>query len=513
MESSRSKQIRAGAVLSYVQMFFSVVISLVYTPVMLRLLGQSEYGLYNTAASTVSMLSMLNLGFSSGYIRYYAQYKKRGDVDAIYKLNGLFLIIFSIIGIIAFACGFYLTYHLEAVFQQGLTESEYVTAKTLLMLLTIDLAISFPMSVFSSIINAHERFVFVKSIGILNTVIGPLVTLPLLLMGYKSIGMVLVTVVVSLISYGINAVYVFSKLKQKIRFGKTEQHLMYGLFQYTIFIAINIFVNQINLNVDKLLLARFRGTTAVAIYSVGYMLQHYYQLFSVSISDLFTPKIHLIYNDLALSVQEKKKQIDTLFIQVGRIQFALLALIMTGLVFFGETFILYWAGAGYEEAYYVALLLIIPLTIPLIQNTGIEIQRAQNKHKFRAVAYSIMAIVNLIVSIPLCISYGPVGSAIGTAFSFVIANGFIMNLYYYKKMDINIPGFWKSILSMCKGIILPVVAGVLMRIFIKIDSPIILILLIVLYSLIFFVSFWLLSLTGDEKDLFKGIGRRILTRR
>ena len=72
---------------------------------MIRLLGQNEYGLYNTVASTISTLSILSLGFNSSYIRYFAIYKKHNDRESIYKLNGLFFVIFSAIGIIGLLCG------------------------------------------------------------------------------------------------------------------------------------------------------------------------------------------------------------------------------------------------------------------------------------------------------------------------------------------------------------------------------------------------------------------------
>ena len=112
------KQIKLGAVLSYAQMALNVIVGMIYTPLMIRLLGQSEYGLYNTVASTISMLSILNLGFGSGYIRYFAKYKSNKDTDSINKLNGLFLMVFLIIGSIALMCGLYLTYNLELVFDK-----------------------------------------------------------------------------------------------------------------------------------------------------------------------------------------------------------------------------------------------------------------------------------------------------------------------------------------------------------------------------------------------------------
>ena len=192
-------QIKAGALLSYLQMALNIVIGLIYTPLMIRYLGQSEYGLYNTVASTISMLSILSLGFNSSYIRYYAKYKKDGNEDGIAKLNGLFLIIFAIIGVVALLCGTFLSFNLRIVFDKGLTSSEYQIAKVLMLLLTVNLALSFPMSVFSSIISAHEKYIFLKLLGMAKNVLGPLVTMPLLLMGYRSIAMVSVTVAVSVI--------------------------------------------------------------------------------------------------------------------------------------------------------------------------------------------------------------------------------------------------------------------------------------------------------------------------
>ena len=122
----------------------------------------------------------------------------------------------------------------------------------------------------------------------------------------------------------------------------------------------------------------------------------------------------------------------------------------------GKDFILnIWAGKEYEDAYYVALLLIIPASIALIQNIGIEIQRAQNQHQFRSVIYIGMAVINLVLSILLCQKYGAIGCAIGTAVSLIIANGLIMNIFYHKKCNIDIVTFWREIGSVAKGMIIP----------------------------------------------------------
>ena len=167
-------QLRSGSLLTYVQMTLNIIVSIAYTPFMLRILGKSEYGLYSTVASTIAILSVLSLGFGGSYVRYYILYRKEKADDKIARLNGLFLIVFSVIGLIALACGLYLTFHLEMVFKTGLTDAEYHTARILMLLLTANLAVSFPMSVFSNIISAQEQFVFLKATEILGTVVSPL---------------------------------------------------------------------------------------------------------------------------------------------------------------------------------------------------------------------------------------------------------------------------------------------------------------------------------------------------
>ncbi len=511
-ERRKISQLKIGSMLSYFQIGLNVVIGLLYTPVMLRLLGKNEFGLYSTVSSTIATLSILNLGFNSSYIRYYSKYKKDDDNESIYKLNGLFIIIFTFIGLIALLCGLFLSFNLEIVFDKGLTADEYATAHILMLLLTVNLAVSFPMSVFQSIISAHERFVFLKLLGMLKTVLSPLLTLPLLLMGYKSVGLVVVTLSVQLVTDILYCYYVIAKLKNRFIFHGFEKGIMKNLFVYTGFIAINLIVDQINWNVDKLLIGRFKGTAAVAVYSVGFSLHSYYNMFSKSISGVFTPRVHMIINKYENNKEERNRILTDLFVRVGRIQYLILALIGSGLIFFGRQFIYFWAGPDYGESYYVTLLLTLPSTIALVQNIGIEIQRAENKHRFRSIVYLFMALLNLGVSIVLCQLYGAVGAAVGTAISLIVANGIIMNIFYHRQCGINVVEFWKNIIRISVGLIPPVIVGILMNCFFKFDGLIILLAAIVLYSVVYCISMWFLGVNEYEKQLICKPIKKILNR-
>ncbi len=496
-----SKQIKVGAILSYLQIGLSIIIGLLYTPAMIRLLGQNEFGLYNTVASTTSMLSVMSLGLNAGYIKFYSKYKKENDSQSINKLNGMFLAIFLVLGIISFLCGLFLSFNLNIVFNNGLTESEYITAKVLMILMTIGLSTSFPLSVFTNIITASENFIFLKSLNIIQTVLTPLVTLPLLLMGHKSVSIVTISLTLQTITGFLNIWFTVFKLKHRFTFRGIDSTAFIDLFGYTVFIAINIIIDQINWKTDQIILGRYCGTACVAVYSVGSTLNNYYIMFSSSISGFFTPRIHRIVNELNDSKKMMEEKLSELFIRIGRIQFLVLMIIATGFIFFGKSFISLWAGTKYEKSYYVALILIIPVTVPLIQNIGIEIQRALNKHKFRSIVYLAMAFINLLISIILCKKYSEIGVAFGTGLSLLIANGIIMNIYYYRKCGINILLFWYNIIKMSLGLIPPVFLAVLFTSYYKIDTIIKLLIGIIIYTFVYSSSMWFISMNKYEKEL------------
>lgn len=502
-------QLKAGAILSYVQMAASIIIGLVYTPIMLKLLGKNEYGLYSTVSSTISILSVLSLGFNSGYIKFYSKYKSKNKDEEIARLNGLYILVFCGIGLIALCCGLFLSFNLQIVFNTGLTESEYVIAKVLMLLLTINIAVSFPASVFQTIISANERFVVLKGLAALKTIVTPLMTLPLLFMGYRSIAIVFVTVTVSFLVDALYLYYSKRVLKSRFTIKGVDWNLLRQIAAFSGFIALNVVIDQINWNVDKLLLGRYQGTASVAIYAVGFNLYGYYQMLSTSISGVFTPRIHRIINEAAEVEHRRDAQLTDLFIRVGRIQYFILALVASGIIFFGKTFIRFWAGNGYDESYAVALLLIIPASIALIQNLGIEIQRAENKHQFRSIAYAIMACINLVASIFLCQCYGATGAAIGTAVSLIIANGFIMNIYYHKRCGINVLSFWKNILRMSCGLIIPIIIGIVISRIPFFETFIGLLTGIVVYTMIYLVSMWLFGINDYEKEIFHKMKKKI----
>ena len=315
--------------------------------------------------------------------------------------------------------------------------------------------------------------------------------------------MVSVTTMLTFFVLITNIFFCKRKLKTKFYFNGIEWPLILEMGTFTFFIFINQIIDQINWSVDNFLIGRLLGTVAVALYGVGAQINMMYLQFSTAVSNVFVPKVNAI-----VAETDDSKQLTVLFTKVGRIQFIILSLVLSGFVFFGKAFIVFWAGNEYNESYFIALLLIAPVTVPLIQNLGIEIQRAKNKHKTRSIVYLCIAITNIIVSIPLIKIYGPIGAAVGTAGSLIAGNILFMNWYYHFHLGIDIKFFWKSILQIVPGLLIPIALGCVTMVLIQYESIVDLGVAIVIYAVVYSISMWYLGMNQDEHRVVLGLLKR-----
>ena len=500
-------QKKGGVLLTYIAQAIQILSGLLYTPIMLRLLGQSEYGLYQLVASVVSYLSVLSLGFGSSYMRFYSRIKKNNDEQELARFNGMFMTIFLIIAAICLICGGIMLTNIEMVFGSGLTVIEYEKAKILLALMVFNLSLTFPASVFDSFMSAHEQFIFQRLLKVFQYLFNPFIVLPLLLMGYGSVAMVLVTTGLTVAKLVSSVIFCVKKLHIKMVFHGFRLGLLKEMWIFTFFIFINMIVDQINWNVDKFLLGRFSGTIAVAVYGIGGQLNSMYLQVSTAISNVFIPQINRI-----VAEDQGDKVLTEIFTKVGRIQFIVLSMIVSGFIFLGKSFVSLWAGAGYEDSYTIAMIMINPKTIALIQNLVIDKKKKKNLHKARSIVYLFMAIANIFISIPLIKIWGAKGAALGTAISLILCNGIFMNLYYQKRIGIDIIYFWKQIGKFIPAFIPTVVVGCLLRIFWNMSSFTGFLVAGGIYFSVFCVSMWKLGMNESERIMIIGPLNRICKR-
>ena len=343
-------QLKAGAILSYVSIGLNNIVGLIYTPFMLRMLGQNEYGLYSLVASVVAYLTVLDLGFANAIVRYTAKFRAEGKINEQYEMFGMFFLLYCGIGIVAFLIGLGLYFNVDNLFDVTMTDEDLSKIRIMMLLMVFNVAFTFPMSIWGAIITAYENFVFQKIINIARILLNPLVMIVLLCMGYKAIAMVVVITIFNIATLCINAWYCKYKIGIKVRFARFKFDFFREVAIYSFWIFLNAIMDRIYWSTGQFVLGIFAGAAAVAVYAIAIQLQHIYLSFSTAISGLFLPKVTKM-----VTQENDEKAISDLFIRTGRIQYIIMAFILTGFILFGKSFITLWAGEDYEDAYAIAL--------------------------------------------------------------------------------------------------------------------------------------------------------------
>ena len=500
-------QLRSGVYLSYINLAISCVIPFLYTPVMLDLLGQAEYGLYSLANSVVGYLSLLSFGFGSTIVRYLSKYRSENNREGFEKTYGFFLVLYGILAVAVITGGIIISCNVNIIFDKGLLPSEVQKMRILVMIMTFNTALSFPISVFSSVVISYERYFFRKLMDIIATIAAPIGNLIVLYLGYASVGMTLAGTIIQIVIAFVIIVYCHKVLQIKPRITKMPKGLFGEMMGFSVFVFIGSVVDMLFWATDKVILGMLASSVAVAIYNVGGTFNNMVMSLSTSISGVLVPKITGM-----VVTNTNRSEWTELFIRVGRIQFLVIALIVSGFSVFGQIFIRLWAGMEYADAFWVAVLTMFPLAIPLIQNTGLSIVIAQNKHQFRAIVYLIIAILNVFSTYWIVPHMGIIGAALCSCVSYLLGQGLIMNIYYYKVTGLDIPLFWKNILKMAIVPAMMLVLGLLLKRVVVIDNWISFLMGVVIFTAVYLILMYCFIMNDYEKDIIRKPLKRIIGR-
>ena len=503
-------QRKVGAILSYVGFFINNISGLIYTPYMLRMMGQSEYGLYGTAASMTAYLSLLSFGIGGAYLRYNAKCRANHDLEGEYRLNGVFLLIFSVLSGLVLLLGGGLVLGAGFLVGNTFTDTELQRLQIVLTLGVVNMVITFLFTAVHMSMQAYERYFFIRIVGLIAGVLTPIVNIIALTLGGRAVALSVCSLCISVACEAVYLIYVCKVLHFKMTFKGIRMEYVKDIFIFSSFLFLNTITDQITNSTDSIILGAVSGTTAVAVYTVGANFRTYFLSFSTSISSVFAPQINGI---VASSRNQDNQALDEIFTRVGRIQFYILSLVLIGYICIGADFIRIWAGADYGDSFMVGLLLMLGVFVPLFQNVGLEIQKAKNKHKARSIVYLLIALVNVAATIPLAKIWGGVGAALATMVSMFLGNGIFMNWYYAAHIGLDIGGFWKSIFKILPGFILPVGLGVLINRFWTLDSYLDILLAAGGITVVYLVSIWCFSMNRYEKDLICAPLKKLTRRR
>lgn len=500
MKENKS-QLKIGVVLGYVNILIGNLIPIFYTPIMLELLGQSEYGLYKLASSAASYLSLTAFGIGAAVTRYLIKSRVECGKEAEEATFGLFNIIFQVIAVITCIAGCVIAFNLDFFYDQALSAAELERMALLVLILTANTAIGFSASSYNAVVTSHERYLFLQIINILTSCVSPIVNLVALYLGFASVGMTVSSLILNIVIRVVYIAYVRIGLNLRPRYRNMPLHLLKEILMFSFWVFLGNIVSQLYNATDTMIIGAIPAlaTVGVAIYNVGGTFSHMVFSLAQAVSSLFTPRVNKM-----VFAEANNEELTDFTIRIGRYQCYIISLACSGFVAFGRQFVTWYVGADYIEAYWIAILTMIPACIPLVQSVALSIMQAQNRHQFRSVMYLAIAVVNVVGTYFVVQTHGIVGAAIVTGIATILGQGIAMNWYYWKRIGLNIPRFWKSILQIEWIPILMCIATLLISRYIDFTNILTFFTGVFVYTAVYCVLVWNFSMTAAEKNTILG---------
>ena len=431
----------AGFILSYLSIFISSAIGLLFTPYMISTLGPIEYGLYQLIYAAIGYIALLDFGLGSTLTRFILKFKAEGNKEKENTAITMCVKIYCAFGAIAMIAVWIVSLNLDVLFKETINADNVDYARKLFLIMGATTSISLISHALTGVQTAHEKYIVTKSVYIFRQLSRVAIMMVLFLFNSGAMTVVITDFAVTVLLALFDLCYCKFKLKSPIIVGKWDKDLVKALITYSFFTFLQIIVTQTNNGLDRIILGRYSTLEIVALYGVAMQLYNLFCSIGGVVVGITLPKISRV----VFAGSDVNKTTDCC-VRYSRIQMHILAPLLGGFILLGKHFISLWTP-GYDPAavYIVALLIIVPQVLESIEGTIFNVMKAKNLQATRSLILLGVAVFNVVLTLFLIRVFPLYGAAMGTFISFVIGNNIISNIYYHKKVGVNIFRYFKNL--------------------------------------------------------------------
>jgi len=433
-----SEKILRNTVFNTIGHIWSLLISLLLVPFVIKKIGIERYGIWVAIGVGLSYFTLLDIpGIGSAFTKYIAEFyakKKYSLINQILKLGFLYYTIFNLLITI-----FVLIFKGQLIkflkFRGNLLNEA-------LFVITGVLIVNFirgSFIVFRSLLLGLQRMDLTNLIVIITSTLNLIGTIILLNLGFGLKGLVYISIIIAIVTVVLQVIFsyrVFSQIKF-IPFS-IDKDILKKTVSYGIKIQIAKFSEMINQGIDKLLLGHFLGVRYTGFYEVGAKISN----LTSSFPNLLLPAITPASSELdALNEKEKIKKLY----ERGTKYLVLLTIPLTFFIFGNASEIVFvWIGKNYKYSVLALKLLVLAYNIYILNGMGRLIARGIGKPGIEMKTCIFVAVSNIILSYSLIIKLGFIGALIGTTVSsFFGTIYFLFN--FHKSLNLDFISIFKKI--------------------------------------------------------------------
>lgn len=489
-----NKQIKWGAVLSYLSTAFNVIAGIIYTPWMIQEIGQADYGIYGVAISIISMCTM-DFGLGTAISRFIAMFQAEKREDKVEQFIGIVLKLYIAIDMIVLSALVVIYFLLQNIYI-AFSPEELQKLKVVFVIVGLFTVFSFPFNILNGIITARERFVFQKVVDISKKVGTICIMIIVLSTGGGLYGLVLVNAFVGCVIAFTKLVYLKKQGLLKLDIKYWDRNAMKEILGFSIWITVILILQRLILNITPTILGITSGAIQISIFTAASTIEGYAYTLTGALSGLFLPRVSNIY----YGEDGNMNDVEELMIKVGRIQLLIIGAVCAIFFSVGQEFVRLWLGAGFEDVYFVAICMLAPLIVMATQGIADIALTAKGENRYRVIGLTVTAFVSIIISYFLSIQYGAKGSAIGIFCGYFIGDVIVQNIIYAKVLHLNLKNFFvRCHINMALPIVFTFLCGILAKELWYCRGWFFFIIKCGMLAIVYLLLMWFMSLGKGEK--------------
>lgn len=294
--SDNNKKIAKNTIFIYFRLFTTMIIGLYSSRIVLQVLGVSDFGIFSVVGGVLAMFTFITASLGAATSRFFnvEMGKEHGDVNKIFNVNQLLhVVLAAIIFILAETIGLWYIYN-----KLVLPEGKLMDALFVYHVSIVTICLGIINEPYSSLFSAHEKFGFLTTFDIANTLFRFVCVLALLYLPgnslrYYSIIMSLTTINTFLVFH----VYAAHKWPHiiKLRFikGWNNYKPLLSFSGWNLLATVSFMARSSG---SDLLLNSFFGTAVNGAYAISRSVNNYIGTFAANFDVASGPQIVQSYS-------------------------------------------------------------------------------------------------------------------------------------------------------------------------------------------------------------------------
>lgn len=488
---SSRKQFIIGSIISYIVLALDLVVAFFLPKWINSVIGQDNYGVYTLTNSLVTMF-LIDFGLGVAASKFLSKYVISKDQGGEKNLLGIIYKIYILIDLIILIIFTVVFFLIEKIYV-GLSHDQIVLLKTIFPIIAFYNLLNFPFISLDGSLIAHEQFIALKGFSLFQKVLYTgLVSVFLLI----NAGVVFISIAASISGLiCLICKFLFCKfycnLKPNFRFW--DKKIARTILTFSLWITIASIATKLIASLLPTVLGVVSDAKNIAIFGYAYALECNAYSISTVFSSMLLPNVtRIVENNI-----DSKNELNKLTIKIGRLQCFIISLFFFGFITFGQEFLVLLMGAEYSNSYWCFILLFLPNLLSACFDAARTASHVLNTVKYTAIIRIVVAALIIGLSflfgyrmgaIGVCFAYFLV-STIGEIFNIIFVYGFKQKMSIGKiTLNILIPQLIPTLI--------PTLLFIVFKTFVHINSWLLLIGGIAVYTFIYVSIYYFVSLNS-----------------